>query len=243
MNSVLDTTLASSIEGELAAIGSRSSRLQERQRRMRTVAVAAGGLVLAGALTGAGIIAEGWPGERTITPIGGVVASGTYVGDAELEVGTPPADAAFLVLDISCDSGGEMYVETGTSANDTGASWNCGDGLFDGKTRIEDGRLPAPGDTSIVIKAESGTEWSVNARFATSSSTPLGVNAKGETFGVDEDTGIAPNLMPARATNGRLGYIYTEDGKAFTAGEEGFIPVYLSDGETVIGEFPNCSDC
>lgn len=230
---VIDRTFASSVESELSAIGSRASRLERSQRRARSAAIAAGGLIVIGALSGASVIVNGWPGERTITPVGEVVASGTYTGNAIINLGPIPADAAFVVLDIECESGGEMKVNTGTAASPAWASWNCSDELFDGTAHIMDGRLPAKGSTEVEVSAAPGTEWSLEARFATSVTAPLGVNAKGETYGALVDGEPMPDLSPVQATNGKVGYAYSRD----MMSDKSTIPVYLSDGETVIGEF------
>jgi hypothetical protein len=69
--------------------------------------------------------------------------------------------------------------------------------------------------------------------------------------GVAKDNGAQPDLIAAYATNGRFGYAYAEqlDGyrptspadalrwQAEHGDESRSVPVYESDGETVIGEF------
>ena len=83
--------------------------------------------------------------------------------------------------------------------------------------------------------------------------TEWGVNAKGETFGVETVNG-SPDLLAVIATNGKTGYAYvagmnsawgpqpTSPEHALQmqeerAGQTVSVPVYESDGETVIGEF------
>lgn len=78
-------------------------------------------------------------------------------------------------------------------------------------------------------------------------------NARGQTYGVATDVlEDDPDLIKAEATNGRVGYVLSADllGPAFSSPQEasGYsaavaarggvtIPVYESDGATVVGEF------
>lgn len=60
-------------------------------------------------------------------------------------------------------------------------------------------------------------------------------NANGDTYGtIIKDSGATPDLLSAYATNGRLGSV---DEKNFDHDGARSVPVYESDGETVIGEF------
>ena len=83
--------------------------------------------------------------------------------------------------------------------------------------------------------------------------TAWGVNPKGETFGVENDSG-EPDLIAVMATNGKRGYLYADELDSATGGDvsnpkeakewmEGWphepvvLNVYESDGETVVGQF------
>lgn len=238
MNGTLERTFADGIERELAAIGTRRSRLQLHQRRARTATIAAGSLALVGALTGAAlVVVNGLPGTTEVTPFPAAV-SGSHVGTAEIELGPVPAGADRVILDVTCSEGGKLEVPTrpvGESAGG-GVFWNCSDPLRENPTtRILDGRLPEPGGTSITVTADRGTPWSVVARYGSSESSDWGVNARGETYGVPNDDGV-PDLSAAQATNGEIGYIRQTELMAFEG--EGYLDVYESDGETVIGQFP-----
>jgi hypothetical protein len=227
----LDPTLATAIEGELAALGTGGSRLQRHQRRNRGIAAVAGTAALAGLLTGGAIVISGLPGETTTTPLGGVV-SGTFTGTASLDLGSPPDGAGAVILDITCTEGGTMAVPL---VNNEAVSWDCGNPIKADATHIVDGRLPDPGSTSITITADPGTEWSVTAQYASRSTTAWQVNANGQTYGVPNENGL-PDLSAAEATNGARGYILNADLFDFVG--EGTIDVYESDGTTVIGQFP-----
>ena len=236
MNATLDRTFADGIERELAAIGTHRSRLQRHQRRVRAVSVTAGSLALVGALTGAALVAVyGLPGTTEVTPFPEEV-SGSHVGTAEIELGPVPEGADRVILDITCSEGGKIEVALRGGSGGDGVFWDCSDPIRENKTtHIRDGRLPGPGGTSITVTADPGTPWSVVARYGSSETSAWGVNDRGETYGVPNDDGV-PDLSSAQATNGAIGYIRQTELLAFEG--EGYIDVYESDGETVIGKFP-----
>lgn len=79
-------------------------------------------------------------------------------------------------------------------------------------------------------------------------------NAHGQTYGVQGNSGRAPDLVLVEATNGRTGYAYSREleqaeGLEFTSPEKALqwqkdnqgkifhVKVYMSDGTTVIGQF------
>lgn len=238
MNGTLERTFAEGIERELAAIGTGRSRLQRHQRRARTATVAAGSLALVGALTGAAlVVVYGLPGTTEVTPFPESV-SGSHVGTAEIELGPVPEGADRVILDVTCSEGGKIDVQTRPVAGSTGGgtSWDCSDPIRENATtHISDAGLPEAGATSITVTADPGTPWSFVARYGSSETSAWGVNARGETYGVPNDEGV-PDLHSAQATNGKIGYIRNTELMAFEG--EGYLDVYESDGETVIGRFP-----
>lgn len=229
----LSPSVAAAIETELAAIGTAGSRLQRNQRRARRLAFAIGSVAAAAVLTGGAIVAIGFPGETTTTPIGSVIA-GTYTGAARVELGVAPADAGAVILDVTCVQGGGVITVPLNGHGADAVSWDCD--VRTDTTHIVDGKLPDPGSTSITITADPGTRWSVIAQYATTSTTDWGVNENGQTYGVPNGNGL-PDLSPALASNGKVGYIFNREVLTFREGEEGFINVYESDGTTVIGQF------
>jgi hypothetical protein len=91
--------------------------------------------------------------------------------------------------------------------------------------------------------------WKVVAGYVRTESSAWGVNAKGETFGVQRD-GKSPDLLAVYTTDGRQGYAYVTDldeplpptspadALAQQEADDGrSVPVYESDGDTLIGEF------
>jgi hypothetical protein len=229
----LSPSVAAAIENELAAIGTPDSRLQRNQRRARRLAFALCTVAGAAVLTGGAIVASGFPGETTTTPIG-IVVTGTYTGTASVELGAAPADAGAVILDVTCVQGGGVITVPLNGRGADAVSWDCD--VRTDTTHIDNGKLPDPGSTSITITADPGTQWTVTAQYATASTTDWGVNENGQTYGVPNENGL-PDLSPALATNGKVGYIFNRELMSFREGDEGFINVYESDGTTVIGQF------
>lgn len=237
MNTTLDPVFAASVEQEMVAIGTGRSRLQRHQRRTRTATIVGGSLALVGALTGAAII-SGLPGQTTVTPFGEPV-SGSYTGTAIVDLGPVPAGAEQVILDVTCTETGKIEVPTNPGSADSRSGnvyWECSDPIRENPTvHVDNGLLPTDSETTITITADPDTPWTVVARYGSSSSTPWGVNAHGETYGVPNENGI-PELVSAQATNGEIGY--TRESESLTLEGEGYLRVYKSDGETVIGWFP-----
>jgi len=229
----LSSPVAAAIEAELAAIGTAGSRLQREQRRAHRLALVLGAAAGAAVLTAGALVVIGFPGETTTTPVGQVV-SGTYTGTADVELGVVPDGAGAVILDVTCVQGGGVIMVPLNGREAEAASWDCD--VRPHTVHIVDGRLPDQGSTSITITADPGTRWSVTARFAMTSTTDWGVNENGQTYGVPNERGV-PDLTPALATNGKVGYVVDRDLLSLGVGEEGFIDVYESDGTTVIGQF------
>lgn len=230
---MLRPSVAAAIENELAALGTADSRLQQNQRHARRVVAVLGTVAAAAVLTGGALVAFEFPGETTTTPIGSVV-SGTYTGTASVDLGAVPAGAGAVILDVTCVQGDGVIVVPLNGRSGDALSWDCG--VRKETTHILNGELPELGSTSITITADPGTQWSVTAQYATASTTEWGVNENGQTYGVPNENGL-PNLSPALATNGKVGYISNREVMGFREDEEGYINVYESDGTTVIGQF------
>jgi hypothetical protein len=229
----MDTNFAQGVRAELAAIGTKNSRLQRHQRRTRALALSIGAVALLGATTGAAVVINNRPGTTTVAPLGNIVTA-THTGTASIDLGSAPANATVVVIDLTCVSGDGLI--TALTLPSAGFEGPGGSGVYCevGRTaHIEDGLPPAAGTTSITITADPGTTWNAAAQYATSTTTDWGVNANGQTYGVPNLNGI-PDLTPARASNGELGYIFTED--VWAMDQEGFINVYESDGTTIIGQ-------
>lgn len=109
----------------------------------------------------------------------------------------------------------------------------------------------APGQDSVTIKTDPGARWQLTAEYVKQERTPLGVNAKGETYGVErqENGTPRPNRRDGheRANRVRLCPGPLRRSHAHQSGRRRQklqhprppreIPVFQSDGETQIGVF------
>ena len=230
----MNPDFARAVRTELTAIGTKGSRLQRHQQRTRALALGIGLIGLAGATTGAAVVVNNLPGTTTVTSLGNI-ATATHTGTASIDLGPAPAHAATVVVDLTClGNVGKVSLATDPSIGSEGDSVEVDCALTRRTAHIDDALLPAAGTTSIIITATPGTEWKAVAQYASSYITAWGVNAHGQTYGVDNGRGM-PDLQAAQATNGRQGYILTK--QLLHCDGEGDIPVYESDGSTVIGQF------
>lgn len=179
------------------------------------------------------------------------IIDATGSGDEEFPLGAVPSAATHISVFVTCESEGRIAFGPDPTNN---PSLLCDADDAPTSTWYD---FPLAGVTSFFINSDADVRWSVAAAYLTKSTTDLGVNANGDTFGImgAEDD---PDLIAVSATNGRLGYVFADelaeaDGTAaaegFSSPEEALawqeargdepvsVPVYLSDGETKIGEF------
>ena len=229
----LDPHFARAVRDELSALGTSRSRLQRHQRHTRAVAIGVGVVVAATATTGAAILVNTYPGETTVASLGNTVTI-THTGTGQIDLGPAPENADVVSVKLSCtsDAGGRVSFLTRPQADTPGDQWvetPCPNTL-----RVPDALLPPDGSTSITITADSDTTWTASAQYATSATTEWGVNANGQTYGVTNHNG-SPDLVAARATNGRYGYMLDSDWMVLDVDHP--INIYKSDGTTVIGQW------
>lgn len=230
----MNRATSDAVRAELTSVGSGRSGLERGQRRTRAITLTAGAAVLAVATMGAAIVVNNLPGTTTVGAVGTLV-SGSGVGSGLLDLGPAPSGADAVIIDLTCLSpSGTVEVATTPGTGSVAASAQADCALTQSAMHVTDGLLPTSG-TSIEVTATPGTKWSATARYATTSISEWGVNANGQTYGVPNANGV-PDLEAAQATNGRQGYISSDEMMHFTG--SGTIPVYESDGVTVIGEFP-----
>lgn len=216
---------ADSIRSELAAIGTRRSGLQRLQRRTRVTASIVAVAAVAVTTSAAALIATGLPGS-TATAALGATTTATRTGPARIEMGSAPAGAGAVIVDLTCLNTTGM-VRVPTRAGDSGTS--CRDR---GTMHVVDGRLPASGTTTFRVDASRDTTWRATVQYASAVTSEWSVNAKGQTFGVENASGH-PDLVPATADNGRRGWALWDQWSA--AERTTTVDVYESDGTTVIG--------
>jgi hypothetical protein len=189
-----------------------------------------GVVVLTLATTGAALVSAAQPGATTTTDMGGVV-SVVNTGTARVDLGPAPRGARSVQIYLTCVSKAGFV---GTKTNDGSVGGDCGAEASTPETsNITNGALPAPGTTFITITATAGTTWRATAAYASATIAPWSKNAHGQTLGSPNANGM-PDLIPARATNGKVGYISSQ---AMASTRSSDVNVYESDGTTVIGTF------
>jgi hypothetical protein len=189
------------------------------------------------------------PGETTAIDLSEPLTV-TGIGTSTVELGPRPDGATAANVSVVCLTAGRIVYPDGASAVcDEPAS----------ESEVADPRSAnyglidlAPGQTSLRFRAKADVGWKVVANYVRTETSEWGVNAKGETFGVQRH-GKAPDLIAVYTTDGKQGYAYVKDlderwpvptspadalaQQEANEGELPSVPVYESDGETVIGEY------
>lgn len=247
----LDPTFRDALRTELMARVSADSVRSRAGRRVaprRRWAMRGGLAVLVlGAAGTAYALSSTMPGGTEITGQGPNHTS-EHTGTAIVELGPRPDAATAVEIGFWCLSAGKVTFPNGSWAACDGADPQRADGL----PPMTDQYDLAPGQHSIRITADTDASWRITTRYISTRVTGWAVNAKGETYGVMNDQG-EPDLQAVVADNGRTGYAYTRDlnnaggpaptnpaeaeerTRALAAGVR--VPVYESDGETMIGQF------
>ncbi len=236
MNVQMDDRYASALRAAL--IDHVQTAPERRQRAGRRLArgVAAGLLLvggLAAAAAAAGILRL--PGSPDIVPLAQTITV-TGEGTQTVELGAPPDGTTELEIRLAC-------LTAGTFLTADGASLVC-DGSDAGTGAMGWHLAVVTGQHSTVITAGAGQRWRLVATYVHVTDTEWGVNADGLTYGVENDRGT-PDLVAAIASNGKVGYVYSRDliepaptslQIGASTGQIRSIPVYTSDGHTVIGQ-------
>jgi hypothetical protein len=187
--------------------------------------------------------ASGAPGAPLDTPLAPATTS-THTGPATIELDGAPAGTTHVAMIIVC-------LSPGTLTYPDGASLTCGraDVGGDGRSQYT---LPVPA-TGSTLAFDAGPDftWELTTTYVNRTETEWATNASGDTYGVAKADGSEPDLVAVIATNGEVGYAYTEElrGPDFANPEEALaweeqhggevrtVAVYREDGVTKIGEF------
>jgi len=242
----VDDRFSNALEAELV------SRVQKtgaaRTRRQARLWLSAGALAGAGLLGGIGAAAAGLfilPGGENTTPLASP-STAVHTGTATVELGEPPEGATGIAVELTCLTAGSFEWPDGATSTCTVADAASPTAGWSGYTISL-----APGQHSVTIKTEPQSRWQLTAKYVKQERTDLGINAKGETYGVKSAEKGTPDLIAVVATNGESGYAYAKDlyGGPMPASPEDDaknfstprpprqIPVYLSDGQTKVGIF------
>ena len=237
-SAALRPVLAETVEGE--------HRAHRRWRWRLGLGVFTGlTIVVGGVAVASGLFSP--PGAPLDTPLG-MIVSVTGSGSAVVDLGRPPVAANGVSLELTCLSAGTFRFPDGSyvmcSAADLGRPTSDRQAL--------DVVPLTEGTDTVSIGASPSSSWMLRAFYLKRVSTPWGVNSRGETFGVPSQQGT-PDLIAVvidqGATNGYVGarQLKCASGgniqtlaQALAWGARGWnvsIPVYESDGTTVIGTF------
>jgi hypothetical protein len=174
----------------------------------------------------------------------------TGTGTRTIELGPRPDGATAANVSVVCLTAGRIVYPDGASAvcDEPASESAIGDprsanyGLVD----------LDPEQTSLTFRAKAGVGWKVVANYVRTETSEWGVNANGQTFGVQRD-GKSPDLIAVVTADGKQGYAYVKDldgrwpvptspadalaQQETNEGRSWSVPVYESDGETIIGEY------
>ncbi|WP_162799169.1 hypothetical protein [Nocardioides sp. 616] len=187
------------------------------------------------------------PGVPTAVELGEPVVV-TATGSSTVNLGPRPDGATAVNVSLACLTAGRIKYPDGASIKCDGPAPD--DQIIDPTSSNHALLALAPGQTSLTFQAPEGVGWKVVAIYVRTEMSEWGVNAKGETFGVQRN-GRSPDLIAVVTTDGKQGYAYVEDleGPVPTSpadalaqqeaneGKKRSVPVYESDGETLIGEY------
>ena len=204
-------------------------------------------LVAGGVALAAGVFSP--PGAPVDTPLGNVVTA-TRSGTATIELGPPPATATSVSLSLTCLSVGKFTFPNGSYAScDTADISNPPD-----LRQISEVVPVTSGMDSVTIKTNATASWTLQAVYLNRVTTPWGINAHGETYGERNQNGT-PDLIAVVIDHGTTqGYVKATDLRCASgedvasiaqalawdtasANRNVTIPVFESDGTTVIGTF------
>jgi hypothetical protein len=189
------------------------------------------------------------PGAPVDSPLANIVTA-TRTGTATIDLGTPPSTSTDLSLSLTCLTVGSFYFPNGSSENCDTADMSKSP-LY--RTASEVVPL-TPGVDSVTITSSANHSWTLQATYVNQVITPWGVNAKGETYGVENQSGT-PDLIAVVIDQGTVhGYVEESElscaaGGVVNSPAEALkwdkesqnrnisIPVYGSNGTTLIGTF------
>lgn len=196
------------------------------------------------------------PGAPIISMLGDPIVE-SFSAPTQVPLTPRPAGATHVRVAITPSTAGSLTWGTDPNGNNPSGSWADSDLAADRPTQAWYD-IPLDASTDVLYLNPTGLTAIATVQFATYVPTRLGVNAKGQTYGVSSSTQGDPDLVAVSATNGQQGYVYREDledadgtnaAEKFTSPEDAMewqernrgvthvMPVYEPDGETQIGEF------
>jgi len=235
----------------IAQVDGAPSRRRHVRWRWGIGAVMVAGLLGGGAAVAAQVLVQ--PGADEHASLTAPVAV-SKVGTATITLGPRPAHATEAYLTFEpIDPGAYAFGRGGAGVKvESGSPVNGATTYYLRPSELD------PGRTSLTITTSSPTmRWSATLTWVSAHTTAWGVNAAGQSYGVQNDNGT-PDLIAVVATNGKQGYVFrkaledadgTTAAKSFTSPQQALdwqkahgrevahVPVYRSDGKTKIGVF------
>jgi hypothetical protein len=225
-----------------------SSRVRRRWGwRLGTSMLAGLVLVGGGVALAAGVFSP--PGAPTDTQLGNFL-SANRTGSATIDLGPRPITANDLSLKLTCVSVGVF-----TFPNGSNLSCDATDVSNPPNLRTASEVVPlSPGVDSVTITTSANASWTLQVAYVNQVTTLWGVNASGQTFGVQNQQGT-PDLLAVVINQGEThGYVESSELNCAAGGDvqtpaealtwdkvsadrSVSVPVYQSNGTTVIGNF------
>jgi hypothetical protein len=244
----MDPVFTEALRGVLAKTVEESSRVRRRWGWRLGAGMFAGLVLVGGGVAlAAGVFSP--PGAPIDTQLGNFV-SATRTGTATIDLGPRPAAANALSLKLTCVS-----VGTFTFPNGSGLVCDATDVSNPPILRTASEVVPlSPGVDSVTITTSVNSSWTLQVAYVNQVTTSWGVNASGQTFGVRNQQGT-PDLLAVVINQGEThGYVESSELNCAAGGDvqtsaEALawdkvsairsisIPVYESNGTTVIGAF------
>lgn len=204
------------------------------------------------------------PGSPVIAVLGDPITI-AFDGATTVALTDRPADATHVrvtvaptvATDANAAAGGSISFGTEDGGNSPSLNWTASD-IAAGVDLSTWYDFPLDGTVSALYLTSEGAPAVASLQYLTHVPTDIEVNANGDSYGIAGSTQGEPDLIRVMATNGEEGYVYrteleeadgTAAARGFTspddalawqkenAGVVHLIPVYRSDGTTLIGEF------
>lgn len=203
-------------------------------------------LVAGGAAVASGVFS---PGSPVDTPLGNVLTV-TRTGSATIDLGSPPANATNLSLTVTCLTVGTFNLSNGSGMSCDSADLRHPPPLDQEASEV----IPLIPGNKVTITTSPDATWTLRATYVNQVTTPWGTNAAGQTYGEENQNGT-PDLIAVAVDQGTTqGYVKASQLNCAERGDVKSpaqaliwdkesenrnisIPVYKSDGATVIGNF------
>jgi hypothetical protein len=245
----MDPVFTAALREVLVATVEDTPRVRRRWRWRLGAGMFVGSTLVAGGVAlAAGVFSP--PGAPIDTPLGSIVTV-TRTGSATIDIGPPPARATDLSLTLTCLTVGTFDFPNGSSVSCDAADLSHPPPAARQASEV----VPlSPSEHTVTIDTSANASWTLQAMYVNRVTTPWGINASGESYGVQNKNGT-PDLIAVVVDQGKTqGYVKAAEINCAAGGDVESpaqaldwdkasqnrnisIPVYESNGTTVIGTF------